>query len=266
MAKACWEELSTWNHVLSLSNEADRFVQWMFNLFQTVDVSTLENIAMVLWGIWRTRNEKLWNKIFKPAESVVSSALQLLMDWRAVCSIERIRDRTNQRDGERITWQKPQAQALKCNVDALVQNGLRNIGVGMVFRGSDGLFILAKTNVFIGRVGIKDAEAMAFKEVLSWVEGMNVQNVIFESDSKIFVEAITVEIEDDSEFGTIISECREVLRQRPLFSVYFTRRQANKVAHNLARASYFYARPSTWNTSPNFIFDVLNEDRNSLDS
>ncbi|XP_075486337.1 uncharacterized protein LOC142525940 [Primulina tabacum] len=141
MAKACWEELGTWNKMLSLSNEADGFVQWLFKLFQTLDVSTLENIAMVLWGIWRTRNEKLWNKMVKPAEIVVSSALQLLMDWRA--------------------------------------NGSRNIGVGMVLRDSDGVFISAKTNVFVGRVGIKDAEAMAFKEALSWVEGMNVQDVIF---------------------------------------------------------------------------------------
>ncbi|XP_073295662.1 uncharacterized protein [Primulina huaijiensis] len=266
MAKACWEELGTWNQVFSLSNEADGFVQWMFKLFQKVDVSTLENIAMVLWGIWRARKDKLWNKIVKPAKLVVSLALQLLTDWREVCSIERTQARTNQHDGERVTWQKPQAQALKCNVDASVHNGSRNIGVGMVLRGSDGLFISSKTNLLFGRVGIEDAEEMAFKEALSWVEGMNVQDVIFESDSKVVVEAINLEREDDSEFGAIISECREVLRQRPSFSVCFTRRQAIKVAHNLARASCFYARHSIWNTPPDFIFDVLNEDCNSLDS
>ncbi|XP_073275463.1 uncharacterized protein [Primulina huaijiensis] len=123
-----------------------------------------------------------------------------------------------------------------------------------------------KQKCFSGSVGIKDAEAMAFKEALSWIESMNVQEVIFESDSKIVVEAISSETEDNSEFGAIISECREVIRQKPSFSVCFTRRQANKVAHNLARASCFHARPSIWNTPPDFIIDVLNEDRNSLDS
>ncbi|XP_073025183.1 uncharacterized protein [Primulina eburnea] len=219
---------------------------------------------MVLWGIWRARNDKLWNHTVKPAESVVSSAVQHLMDWRAVRNIVETQERTIQQDGESVTWKKPLAHALKCNVDASIQNDSRTIGVGMVLRDSYGLFISAKTNCFSGSVGIKNAEAMAFKEALSWIEGMDVQEVIVESDSKIVVEAISTEKEDISEFGAIISECRKVIRQRPSFRVSFARRQANKVAHNLARASCFYARPSIWITPPDFILDVLNEDCNSL--
>ncbi|XP_073015284.1 uncharacterized protein [Primulina eburnea] len=224
MAKACWEELGIWNLVVSKSNEVEGFIQWLFKMFQQVDVESLENIAMVLWGIWRARNEKIWNRIVRPADSIVSSAIQFLTDWKAVRNITTNPEGTTHREVERFPWIKPQAPTLKCNVDASVQNGSGLFGVGMVLRDYEGVFVSARTNAFPGRALVKEAEAMAIKEALSWIMEMNIQEAIFESDAKGVTEALNSTRDDDSEFGAIILECRELLRQRPSFRVCFTRR------------------------------------------
>lgn len=65
-------------------------MQWQFQILSKAPETVVEKIAMVLWGIWRARSEKL--------------------------------------------WQKPQAPAIKCNIDATLQNDMRKTGMGMALR------------------------------------------------------------------------------------------------------------------------------------
>ncbi|XP_075521064.1 uncharacterized protein LOC142554262 [Primulina tabacum] len=168
----------------------------------------MDKIAMVLWGIWRARNEKLWNRISNTAHQVVDSAMQLLSDWKGVRGIEGSNEANRQQSNQSYTWKKPQAPTFKCNVDATLHNESRNTGMGMVLRDSMGSFISARTNAIPGLVEIKEAEAMAFKEALSWVDDMGIQEVTFGSDSKVVIDAFNSRREDDSEFGILISACR----------------------------------------------------------
>ncbi|XP_073308286.1 uncharacterized protein [Primulina huaijiensis] len=220
------------------------FVQWLFQILSKAPESAVDKIAMVLWGIWRARNEKLWNRISNTAHQVVDSAMMFLSDWKGVRGIERSNETSRQPSNQSYTWEKPQAPTFKCNVDATLQNERRTTGLEMVLRDFTSSFISARTNALPGLVGIKEAEAMASKEALSWVdEDMGLQEVIFESDSKVVINAINSQSEDDSEFGILISACRVILRQLPSYKICFTRRQANKITHNLARVSCFHARP-----------------------
>jgi ribonuclease HI len=59
----------------------------------------------------------------------------------------------------------------------------------------------------------------------------NMQQVIFESDSKNVVEAIHHNRVGYSEFSNIISHIRYLLQTNPNFLVEFIKRQANMVAH-----------------------------------
>ncbi|XP_073042037.1 uncharacterized protein [Primulina eburnea] len=202
------------------------------------------------------------NRISTTAHQVVDSDMKVLSDWKGVRGIDRSNETSRQSSNQSYIWKKPQAPALKCNVDATLQNDRRNTGLRMVLRDCTGSFISARINALPGLVEIKEAEAMSFKEALSWVEDMDLQEIIFESDSKVVIDAVNSLRKDDSEFGALISACRVILRQRPSYKVCFTRRQANKVAHNLARLSCFHAHPMIWNLPPDLIIDVLHEDCN----
>lgn len=91
---------------------------------------------------------------------------------------------------------------------------------------------------------------------------MGVQEVIFESDSKLVIDVVISQRDDDSEYGTIISACQEILRKRPSDMICFTHRQANKVAYNFARVFCFHACPMIWTSPPDSIVDVLHKESN----
>ncbi|XVF54045.1 hypothetical protein PTKIN_Ptkin05aG0149900 [Pterospermum kingtungense] len=78
---------------------------------------------------------------------------------------------------------------------------------------------------------------MSVLEALFRVHGMGYSKVVFESDAKEVVEAIYLNREDNSEFGSITSCYRRFLTAVDGFSVCYVRWKANGVAHVLARHS-----------------------------
>jgi len=66
---------------------------------------------------------------------------------------------------------------------------------------------------------------------------MYIPQVIFESDSNCVVNAINSSSIMPNEFGGIVYKCCSILGQNTDYKVVFVRRQVNKVAHSLDRAS-----------------------------
>jgi hypothetical protein len=64
----------------------------------------------------------------------------------------------------------------------------------------------------------------------------NIQQVQFETDSKIVADAILHQHGGFSEFCLLIRHISNLLLSNANFSVKFIKRQANMVAHTLARA------------------------------
>lgn len=63
--------------------------------------------------------------------------------------------------------------------------------------------------------------------------------VIFESDCQAIVHKVYSSLEENSETDFIIRDCKRILALYPNYRVQFGRRQANLVAHNLARISSY---------------------------
>jgi hypothetical protein len=63
-----------------------------------------------------------------------------------------------------------------------------------------------------------------------------ISHVIFEIDSKNVVDAIYIVQLDIFEFSSLICNIRNILSLNSNFKVKFIKRQANMVAHKLARA------------------------------
>jgi ribonuclease HI len=62
-------------------------------------------------------------------------------------------------------------------------------------------------------------------------------HVIIETDSKNVVDAIYHVRSGESEFSFLVSQINNILLRNPNFVVKFVKRQANMVAHTLARAT-----------------------------
>jgi hypothetical protein len=107
-------------------------------------------------------------------------------------------------------------------------------------------------------VSVDVGEAMRLHEALHWVGDMQMDGVDFVLDSKLTTDAFLSSRNDISEFGTIISSCRSFFSSTFVNSrVEFTRRQANGVAHSLAREATLLASPVTYFVIPNCIESLI---------
>jgi len=85
-------------------------------------------------------------------------------------------------------------------------------------------------------------------------------NVSIELDCKLVVDGILDKSTNQSEFGKIMSDCMMLLSNYPNFKISFVKRQANFVAHSLARASKLYASCHVFDyisSLPSCIFTTL---------
>jgi ribonuclease HI len=146
---------------------------------------------------------------------------------------------------------------LKCNVDASFYNSACSIGWGWVLRNSRGCFQLAGSNIVPTSLSVLEGEALALVEAMEEMIQRGLSFVTFESDSKLVVDDISSRQTGVSEFSLLISHIQSLLRPNNYFEVKYVRRQANKVAHYLARAAFFMSHRSSQAKPPLLLFRVI---------
>jgi len=155
-------------------------------------------------------------------------------------------------------WQPPMPGRYKCNINAAFSSHHNRTGIGVCVRDSEGTFVLAKIFTYPCTVTVDVGEALGLHSALQWLSDMQFENVDFETDSKLTVDAFRSDRTDLSEFGCIISSCRSLFRN--LFSnsrVEFVRRQANGVGHTLAREATRSASPAVYYDIPACIETII---------
>ncbi|XP_075499854.1 uncharacterized protein LOC142538418 [Primulina tabacum] len=151
----------------------------------------------------------------------------------------------------------------KCNVDTGFGTDKRSFAVGMVIRDSNGSFIICRTSLHHGAALVKEAEAIAILEALSWIKDMGYDKVIVETDSKISADAIHSDARDLTEFGLTITPCRAIIRNQTSFKVDHVRRQANRAAHTLVKTALQQACFGISVVMPISISTIIMNDCNS---
>jgi len=93
---------------------------------------------------------------------------------------------------------------------------------------------------------VLEGEAVALLDAIHFAYVKRWDRVVFESDSATLVQALTSQGHGDSKFYAIIYSIIYHLSLHSNFEVKFVRRQANMVAHTLARVA------CSWVSYPNF--------------
>jgi len=148
------------------------------------------------------------------------------------------------------TWIKPPVGKIKCNVDAAAFNNNFVMGFGMCFRDFKGNLLLGKSDFYHSSTTILEAESLGLLDAIKVAISNGMHVVLFETDSKILSDAINSNFTPSNEFGDLVVQCRSLLLDRPDFAVSYIRRQANGVAHSIARASLS-------NPSPHILHHVM---------
>jgi hypothetical protein len=96
-------------------------------------------------------------------------------------------------------------------------------------------------------------EAVALLDAIHFTDVNRWDRVVFETDSATLVQALSYPSHGDSEFSAIVSSIIYQLSLHSNFEVKFVRRQANMVAHTLARAACSWASHRIFDSYPSCI-------------
>ncbi|KAL8127458.1 hypothetical protein AgCh_014390 [Apium graveolens] len=146
-AKECWLKLGinvdSWD--IEISHE------WLLQKLATGSKEETLKIVTVLWGVWFTRNKRIFeNKVMTP-DFVMAWSRRQIVEWQeANRKVQDIDTRiAENREAENI-WQTPTKGCLKINVDASFVEGQDYYLIGMVPRNHLGQYLLGRTSRSIG--------------------------------------------------------------------------------------------------------------------
>ncbi|GAU35379.1 hypothetical protein TSUD_57280 [Trifolium subterraneum] len=235
------ESRSVWNEaglrgvieprVQQLNNVHNAF----FDICRNETFDVVGTVAMIAWCIWNNRNNCVWNGLKDTPKCVAMHVAHVMNEWRAVNIRQQLRQ-TEDNNTTGIQWQQPRSGWSKCNVDASCHYESGRTGWGWCFRNSHGAFIAACTNVSMHKFSTLEGEAMTLLEAIREASFRGWSNIVFESDSKIVVDALQTNHTGVSELSSIFMSIKSLLHCNSNFEIKFIKRQANMVAHTLARA------------------------------
>lgn len=243
-------------HLVQISVH-DMAVDVIREAFSTGTTSQCVLIAMTCWSIWNRRNKWLWERVNGSVFGVQAAANNLLHDWQEAQAVRRANVAQVSVGGRK--WKKPPLGWWTVNVDVAVFTN-RSIGVACVIRDSQGLFKSARCRTLDGAWQAREAEAISLKEALTWVKELQLSHCIFQSDSKLLVNACKG-MTGEAYFDTIVRDCVFLLKHINQVQLEFVYRSANSVAHCLAKATHSVSGLMEWHvTPPDFLSDVLQAD------
>jgi hypothetical protein len=203
---------------------------------------------MVVWVLWNNRNNKVWNDMADTGRSLGVKVRHLWEEWTVVQQLQHTPVNSSQVQ-QVLRWQRPSQEWYKCNVDAAFHQEINKTSISWCLRDYLGRFVMAETTWFEGNCPVIEGEAIALIEALKAMQLRNIQQVQFETDSKIVADAILHQHGGFSKFCLLIRHISNLLLSNANFSVKFIKRQVNMVTHTLARV------PISWPS--HYIFDSL---------
>ncbi|KAK2358234.1 hypothetical protein QL285_095437 [Trifolium repens] len=208
----------------------------VFALCSHESSDTVGRVAMLLWSIWHNRDDKIWNDNVHMASQIGRHAFDAWNDWYSVHKLQR--DSVNMAtDSGLCRWEKPDPGWVKCNVDVAFVTGSGKTSVGLCFRDSNGQFMAGMTQWQQIISSTIEGEVWALLLAMQEARHKGLDRVQFESDSKVLVDAIHMKRRGNSEFLSIVYNIVSFMSSFSNFEVKFIKRQANSVAHALARAA-----------------------------
>ncbi|XP_074352647.1 uncharacterized protein LOC141691791 [Apium graveolens] len=256
VATRCWEELSIHFHADGNGN----ILQLLASIFDTRSIKEIEKFCMVAWNLWSHRNGVVWKGLFQSPGRIIQVACDMLEQWQKAQEVKSKVSCTKSAGISR--WRRLHAGWLSCNVDTAVFKDNSLSSFGCLLRDEHGSFIAAIGGVWMGAFEPKVAEAMAFREALSWVKERRATNIVFQLDSQLVVNAMKLKSKVNSYFGDIIEECSSIIKDLRSYSIRFVRRSANIAAHTIAREASSVSDCVEWTSVPHFLSGVLSHDLN----
>ncbi|KAJ1418166.1 Ribonuclease H-like superfamily [Sesbania bispinosa] len=196
---ACWQKAGMWQLLEQPVSVSEGFQETAFFLLSSLQYNMKHKFAMVLWSLWKQRNEKVWEGVQRATSEVVTRAQEAFTDWNCVKSCGEV-GITSVVTSHNFCWFPPQAGRVKCNVDAALFADQNGFGVGLCLRDDKGQYIKSNVLYHHGSPPPREAEALGLLDALSWLGELGMLEVDIELDCKEVVDALHGEAGSLNEF------------------------------------------------------------------
>ena len=157
--------------------------EWLETLFTRCSKDDCSLAAMICWGIWLNRNNRVWRNINGRASTLFNLASQNLFQWQQVRKNPYFSPSFVANDHGSVCWKRPRDGWFKCNVDAAISRHRGTISFGAIIRSSQGDFIAAKSVSLPGTFAAREAEGIGMRKALNWLKNLPLRPIIVEIDS-----------------------------------------------------------------------------------
>ncbi|XVE65706.1 hypothetical protein DITRI_Ditri08aG0021300 [Diplodiscus trichospermus] len=175
-AQQCWNLSGLSQRVNSVADDSEGMIEWLFKVMRSVSEDERCCIAVILWGIWRERNQRCWNNKVQTPGQVIYSSKEMLYDWVQV----HVESKNNTVSGKETIschqWHGPPAAYLKFNIDASLFIESSEIGMGAVLRDEQRNLVAARMDRKAVIPKVCEAEVSALHGALSWVRDMGYES------------------------------------------------------------------------------------------
>ncbi|PNX95459.1 replication protein A 70 kDa DNA-binding subunit [Trifolium pratense] len=178
----------------------------------------MARVATLCWSIWHHRNDVVWTDSPILPNQVGRIVYDAWNDWFTVHHLKR---------EENYIFAPPTTD--------------RVVTMGACFRDHEGNFVAGFAQRQHVTLSTVEGEAWALLQAMKKANLRGLNMVQFESDSQVLTEAIRTRRSGNSEFSLIVADIIKIMLSCINFEVKFVRRQANMVAHTLARATISWA-------------------------
>ncbi|XP_074336668.1 uncharacterized protein LOC141673834 [Apium graveolens] len=256
-ADTCWQSVDLRYDM----GEVHSVTDWLLRKLASAKHEEIVAICLVLWGIWNWRNKRVWQNQFINPSIAMESTFRMYKDWKSARKSGGT-ERTMSNTGVSILkkWQPPDPRELKLNVDASFFPDQRSFSVGMVLRDQEGSFVAGKCISLPRPATVMEAESIGVREALSWMKEQPERRVTLETDSLLVTRAVLGGTVNLLEVGHVLEHCRLLLRQSPHVRLCHVRKQANRVAHCLARVSCSLNCFIVFTSPPTHLVEIILND------
>ncbi|KAK1662852.1 hypothetical protein QYE76_051011 [Lolium multiflorum] len=222
-------------------------------------VEALENVGfaeIVLvagWYLWWERRQRVHGG---NVESPSCSAMSILVLTRNYMNAVK-KPQAKAKEG----WKKPLEGKLMINVDAAFDTDSGRGATGVVIRDYTGSFIAAMQTFLPHVVDAPMAEAYAFRDGLSLAQQIGIHNFTIQTDCCQVVETMKNGGFSATSSVAIFDDCSILWSGFGNVHIEYCNRNANQVAHELAKSSFSSGNTCTWvDEPPRFILSKLVND------
>ncbi|XP_031131938.1 uncharacterized protein LOC116033325 [Ipomoea triloba] len=260
--KLVWHESS-----LNVSSViGDDFVEWFTNAMTMLTDDAMFVAIAVLYHIWKARNTSVWDRqLPRPAAvwrmGTLRGTRMAASPWRGsvTAAASQIHGGVSSQQQHHATSIQPDGGLVRCFFDASYHPHSKSAAVGAVLVTHNDEFIAAFNARLSSCFSPLMAEALACKEVLSWLKDCNIDSVHILTDCSTLRNLLmSSHTSLYSYVGFSVYASKTIISSFNICSVLLTPRANNHRAHILATLAIAQEEPMYWDSvPPDSISDLI---------